>query len=363
VDASWPADRAAIEGAQRFVATRSGRVVIASHNDVDGLSAAIVMTRALAVAGAAVQVLPSRRGEHVHQEAMRRRIRTYRPDALVVVDMGTRSGPIVPGLPTLVVDHHSADGGVPDGVLLVNGYDRSPVAPSSVLAYVICRHLPGNENSAWLAALGAIADVGSAAPFAPLIGFEARGTAWSKAISLLNAARRAPEDDAETALRVLQRAADVRNIVDARDPDVARLEAYRRTVQAEVGRVSRVPPQIHGDAAVLRFASAAQVHPIIATRWSRRLAPAIVVAANEGFLPGRVNFAIRSHANVDLLQWLRGLPFTPPPGAEYANGHPRATGGSLSIDDFERFMDALRARAGLHTVEGVAARTSHGRKP
>ena len=57
--------------------------------------------------------------------------------------------------------------------------------------------------------------------------------------------------------------------------------------------------------------SAAQVHPLIATRWSRRLAPAIVVAANEGFLPGRVNFAIRSHANVNLLQWLRTLPFTP----------------------------------------------------
>ena len=45
--------------------------------------------------------------------------------------------------------------------LLVNGYDREPVAPSSVLAYVICRDLPGNESSAWLAALGAMADVGT----------------------------------------------------------------------------------------------------------------------------------------------------------------------------------------------------------
>ena len=320
--------------------------MVASHNDVDGLSAAVIMMRALAAAGAAVQVLPGRRGEHVHQDAMRHRIRAYQPDSLVVVDMGTRSGAIIPGLPTLVVDHHSASGGGPDGVLLVNGHDREPVAPSSVLAYVICRDLPGNENSAWLAALGAISDVGTAAPFASLIGVHARGTAWPKAISLLNAARRAPEDDAETALRVLQRAADVRNIVDGRDPDVARLEAYRRAVQAEVNRVTRVPPRIYGDAAVLRFASAAQVHPIIATRWSRRLAPAVVVAANEGFLPGRVNFAIRSHAAVDLLQWLRGLPFAPSPGAEYANGHPRATGGSLSRDDFARFMDALRARAG-----------------
>jgi single-stranded-DNA-specific exonuclease len=77
------------------------------------------------------------------------------------------------------------------------------------------------------------------------------------------------------------------------------------------------------------------------------MAPAIVIAANEGFLAGRVNFAARSHANVDLLQWLKGLPFTPSPGAEYANGHPRATGGSLSIDDFERFMEVLRTRTGV----------------
>ena len=304
------------------------------------------MSRALVAAGAAVEILPGRRGEHVHQDAMRDRIKAYQPDSLVVVDMGTRPGPIIPGLRTLVVDHHSATGGGPDAVLLVNGYDREPVAPSSVLAHVICRDLPGTENSAWLAALGAIADVGTAAPFMSLIGVQARGTAWSKAISLLNAARRAPEDDAETALRVLQRAAGVRDIVDLADPEVARLDGYRRAVQAEVARVARVPPRTYGDAAVLRFSSPAQVHPLIATRWSRRLSPAIVVAANEGFLSGRVNFAIRSHADVDLLQWLRGLPFTPSPGSEYGNGHPRATGGSLPLEDFERFMDVLRARAG-----------------
>lgn len=346
MDRSWPADHAAIAAARRFVADGSGRAVVASHNDVDGLSAAIIMMRALAAAGATVRVLPGRRGEHVHQDAMRMRIAACRPDSLVVVDMGTRPGPIVPGLPTLVVDHHSESGGVPDGVLLVNGYDREPVATASVLAYVICRELPGNESSAWLAALGAFADLGTAAPFSSRIGFQARGTAWGKAISLLNAARRAPEDDAQTALRVLARAKEVNDIVDDRDPDVARLEGYRRAVQAEVARCSRVAPRMYGDAAVLRFASAAQVHPIVATRWSRRLAPAIVIAANEGFLPGRVNFAIRSDADIDLLEWLRALPFRPSADSEYANGHPRATGGSVPIEDFERLLEVLGVREG-----------------
>jgi single-stranded-DNA-specific exonuclease len=46
--------------------------------------------------------------------------------------------------------------------------------------------------------------------------------------------------------------------------------------------------------AVLRFSSPAQVHPLVATTWSRRLAPRMVLAANDGYLgEGTVNFAVR----------------------------------------------------------------------
>jgi hypothetical protein len=141
---------------------------------------------------------------------------------------------------------------------------------------------------------------------------------------------------------VLEQAESVHDILAGRIPGVDRLEAYRRAVQAEVARCSRVAPAMCGDAALIRFSSGAQVHPLVATRWSRRLAPAIVIAANEGFLPGRVNFALRSDSNVNLLEWLRNLPFSPSAAAEYANGHPRATGGSLSVEDFELFLDVIR---------------------
>jgi hypothetical protein len=40
------------------------------------------------------------------------------------------------------------------------------------------------------------------------------------------------------------------------------------------------------------------------------------------------------------------MPGVSSPGSEYANGRPRATGGSLSNDEFERLMEVLRARAG-----------------
>ena len=359
----WPADPDAISRAREFLASVSGGVIVASHNDVDGLCAAMLMLRGLKALGVSAQPLPARRGEHVHQDVMRARMRALAPEALIVVDTGTRPGAILDSVPTLVVDHHDAAGGVPSGALLVNGYDREPVAPSSVLAYVICRDFPGVRSLAWLAALGAVADLGTAAPFAQLLDLDARGTAWSRAAALLNAARRAPQDDALTALQVLDQARSVQDIAAGKVPGAERLEEYRLAVVAEVDRCSRIPPEVMGDAALIRFSSGAQIHPLIATRWSRRLAPRVVIAANDGFIPGRVNFAMRCAADINLLQWLRSLPFTPSPGDEYANGHPRATGGSLPVTAFDAFLQALRQRPEALRKAAPAPRQQPVRRP
>jgi hypothetical protein len=138
----WPADAASLAAARRFIDGCTGKVVVAAHNDTDGLCAAVIVLRALAARGVDADPLPARRGEHVHQDAMRARIAERHPDALVVVDMGTRAGSVIPGLPTLIIDHHDATAGAPSDAVLVNGYDREPVAPSSVLAFVVCRHVP-----------------------------------------------------------------------------------------------------------------------------------------------------------------------------------------------------------------------------
>ena len=358
MDRSWPVDGHQLTAAREFLIRRSGRVVVASHNDVDGLASAVIVARALRERSSAVDIFPARRGEHVHKDSMRERIRSAQPDGLVVTDMGSRPGPIIPGLPTLVIDHHDPSSGQPSGALVVNGYGREPVATSSVLAYAICREGDGDDGSAWLAALGAVADLGSAAPFTHLLGIRTGGTAWSKAVSLLNAARRAPEDDARAALDVLERASGVEDIVAGRVPGVDVLERYRAAVRAEADRCSRIAPEMLGDAALIRFSSAAQVHPLVAVRWSGRLAPAVVIAANSGFLNGRVNFAVRSRSNVDLLHWLRDLPFEPSASAEYANGHPRATGGSLANDDFDRFVEMLRRRA--EALRASVKNATHG---
>ncbi len=294
----WPADAAVIAQARsllRFAARNA--TVVACDSDVDGLAAAVIVERALTTLGGAPHVLPAARGEHVHHPDMLRRIHALRPSCLIVVDMGSRPQPILPGTPTLIVDHHHAAAGVPPGAVVVNGYDRQPAAPSSVLAHVVCRTFPGSESGAWLAALGAVADLGSAGPFRNLLGIRSGGSRWTRAAALLNAARRADPPDAAVALELLRLASSVDDVTSGILPQTRVLE--------------------------------------------HRLQPRIVLAANDGYLARRTNFSVRCRAEIDLVAWLRSLPFTPSPDAEYANGHARATGGSLSTDDFTALLEVL----------------------
>ncbi len=77
---------------------------------------------------------------------------------------------------------------------------------------------------------------------------------------------------------------------------------------------------------------------MIAAQWERRLAPRAVIAANDDYLPGRVNFSVRGGAG-DLRRWLRDA--LPEATGEFAHGHDRATGGSLTPEDFELLLVRL----------------------
>jgi single-stranded-DNA-specific exonuclease len=136
-------------------------------------------------------------------------------------------------------------------------------------------------------------------------------------------------------------AADSPRVIAAgTSPDVARLRAARAEVTREVQRCMHVPPQIIGEVALIRIRTKAQIHPLIAVRCRARLAGKIVLVADEEFLPGRVNFVVRSTRNIDLIAWLRSLPLGHV-GDDFARGHPGATGGSLDYQEFDRVLKAI----------------------
>jgi single-stranded-DNA-specific exonuclease len=324
---------------------RHARVIVAPHGDVDGLCAGLLTARALERLGATPIIEFPGKGEHVHTPSMQARLQGLRGDALVVLDMGSRRGSIVPGLPTIVIDHHDARD-VPDGAIFVSAAGCEPVAPTGLIAYELFGSIMDRgdvEDLGWLALLATVGDLGERHPFAARlepIARQHKKTHVKEAIALLNAARRSARYRPEVAWRVLSAANGPVDIARGALPGLDELHACRAEVKAEIERVARVAPRVANDVAVIPFTSGAQIHPLIATRWAGRLAPKIVIAANDGYLPGRVNFAVRSASNVDLLAFLRSLPLGEVEG-EFANGHPRATGGSIPFAEFARLLTTL----------------------
>lgn len=320
-----PLDEARILFAE--LCTRKARIIVAPDRDADGLAAAVITIRAIErLGGTPIIELPTK-GEHVHAPSMQARLARLRAGGLVVLDMGSRSGPIVEGLPTIVIDHHDARHR-PDGAIFVS--ESSPA--TGQLAHDVWSPLVDLEDQRWLVALALAGDSG-VIPDGPY-----KKTHIKKLVSLVNSARRSASCQPKLALDLLLAANGPEEVL--RNPGIAALEACRAEVKAEVDRVARTAPKIAGNVALIRFSSSAQVHPLIATRWAPRLAPKIVIAANDAYLPDRVNFALRSASKTDLLAFLRELPIGNVEG-EFANGHARATGGSIPPADFVRLVTAL----------------------
>lgn len=341
---SWPADADALAAGEAWLRQlpAGATVAVASDSDTDGLCAGAIALAALERLGHRPRWLLAGRGEHPHSDSMRARISALDPDALVVLDMGSRAGAIVAGLPTLVLDHH-APSGSPDGALLLSAYGHPPVAPTSLLAYHFFQRLVPVDDLEWLGVLGAHADRGDAALPGLAEGLARHGkTAISQASALLNASRRAPDPEPEVAGAVIRAARCATDITRGRVPCVDRLREHRSAVNAELGRCGRAAPRFAGELALIRIRSRAQIHPLLATRWAKRLARYVVLVANDGYLPGRVNFSMRTERDLDLVQLLRRLELEL--GPEFAHGHPGATGGSVTPEDFERLLERFGFR-------------------
>ena len=248
-----------------------------------------------------------------------------------VLDWGVRELPRA----ALVVDHHAPEATPRADHILVSGYAEGPPVSTAVLMKRIVPEAP-----AWLAAVGAVGDYGDAAFALPECAGVAK-TAVRHIVPLVNAPRRLPDGPVRLALRLLVEHDDPKVLL--KDPRVDELRQAKAQWRSGFDAAVRTAPLVRGDVALLRFSSPYQVHPLVATTWARRLAPRVVMAANDDYLPGRVNFAVRGGKDgADLRRLLRDA--LPDATGEFAHGHDRATGGSLTPADFEALLAALGLR-------------------
>ena len=294
---------------------------VCPHTDADGLAAGAIALR-LRGQGAADAVL------------LGRGTSPWRPNALpagvpAILDQGIRA---FDG-PALFVDHHAPEAEPREDQLYVGGHGEPAGVSTSVLMRRLCPNAPP-----WLAAVGACGDYGDAGLKRP----ECLPVVKSHVkllVPLVNAPRRGPDaESVRTALAILMENDSPKACLnDARIGELhAAKAAYRGAFEAAVKTASQVTDEV----AVIRFSSPYQIHPLIAQTWLGRLAPKVILAANDDYLPGMVNFAVRGGPEgMDLRGWLKEK--LPDASGEFAHGHDKATGGSLTHEDFGRLMAAL----------------------
>lgn len=319
---------------------RDRPVLVLTHFDADGLSAAAILARALRASGRSAEVRVTGKGESPWSDAVRAEIAAAAPGGLIVTDLGIRADAIA-DVPTVLIDHHRPTGW-PGDATAISGHGLDPEPTSALLAWTCAGVLGDQADLLWLAALGLIGDMAPENAFPELAEAQARfgKTALRDATSLVNAPRRTAAADASPALRLLLGADGPKAITKGTTADAEALRTAKAEVAEALAAAKRVAPKVRGDVALIRFASPCQIHPLIAQQWRGRLKDKIVLAANTGYRDGFVHFAARSATGRDLLAFLAEHR---PAGAggEYGNGHAQATGGALRPADWNAFVEGL----------------------
>ncbi|HEY3298352.1 MAG TPA: hypothetical protein VGK34_06820, partial [Armatimonadota bacterium] len=263
---------AEIDAARRFLQAiePDETVVLLFHGDTDGCCAGAIVYRTLRQMGNEL-VFPvfMSKDENIYSKSVTQRILARDPSYLIVINAGGKARAIVPGLTTMVIDHHRPEG-VPPVDLFVTSFGVEPPAPASLLAYEMCKEFATMGGLEWLAAVGAAADLGIQADIGVLRS--ARDMYGAKVlretVSLINAGRRSAEHDVAEAFEALIEAENPLDIAEHRLPEATILESYRQEVTGELQRVLQIQPKTHERWTLIQFQSPDLIHPMVAAAWS-----------------------------------------------------------------------------------------------
>ncbi|KAF2128976.1 DHH phosphoesterase [Dothidotthia symphoricarpi CBS 119687] len=383
----WPAPKEQIQRARETIeecAKAQKSTVILPDKDADGLSSGAILHHTLTSLGLSpdlISVYFPPKGSNVHDQSTQDAISAKSPAYVFVLDQGSRKSPPLTHLPhtCLVLDHHFAEeGGFPEGAEYVTAHDCPPVATSALLTHHICLplHPDISDKISWLAALGTHGDLGTTIkwepPFPDMTATfkQSSKKAINDAVALVNAPRRSAAYNVEAAWDVVIAATGPESV---RKNETLLDAAYE--VRGETERCAHTPPKFSADGtiAVLTISSAAQIHPVIATRWAGHLKSnklEIVMCANEGYLPDKVNFSCRvarvarareGEEKVDIIKKLESIAqedkgLRERLGESFARGHKEASGGIVGKQEWEEFKKLMGVGESTKTKTEASAK-------
>jgi len=354
------------------------KTLIVPDKDADGLSSGVIVHRTLVKLGLDPKLLDVhlvQKGSNIHEALERKAMSEKEADFIIVLDQGSRGAPPVvddADTKSIVIDHHLSDD-FPEGAEVVSACHCPPVATSALLIYEICKELHPDiaPECGYLCAIGTHGDLGNTLkwlpPFPDMTETFKKYTkkVLNDCVSYLNAPRRTGTYDVITAWNALLQAKDPKEILNNR-----RLMQARDEINIEVEKQTHTPPKFtkDGKIAVLKINSQAQVHPVIATRWAGTLkskALEIIMVANYGYLPGKVNFSCRiarcardrdppiniieslkAVANLDTGDLIQRM------GESFARGHKEASGGIIPTAEFEELCLLMKVGEKPDKVDG-----------
>jgi len=329
---------------------KDARVVCLHDCDADGVAGGVVWQRAMERLGYTdiARVIPDRERNAWTLENRKRVAEAFdignaTTRRLFVLDLGSQSNPVAPGIPTCFIDHHRPEG-VPPGDTLISSYLWDPIPNTSLMVYDLFGSLTDITDLDWIAAIGTISDLGDQAPFPLVEQCKKKYTAkyLKEVTALVNAARRSARYEPEIAAEALLAFDSPKSLYLSADIAVERLKEDRAEVAAALAEAKKAAPVFAGQVALVQIHSACQIHPLIAQIWRSRLPKYIVICANDRFLPGRVNFSARGSDGTNVLQFLRDIDLDLEEGeGNYGHGHDAASGGSLPVEQWEKLLEAI----------------------
>ena len=226
-------------------ATAKASRVVALHDfDADGVAAGVIWQRALERLGyASVQrVLPDRERSAWTPENQAR-VAAATPETLFVLDLGSQAVPVLSGVRTCFIDHHRPEG-IPPGDTLISAYSWQPIPTTSLLVYDLFNGLTDVTDLNWIAAIGALSDLGDKAPFQLVADAKKQYTAkyLKEATTLVNAVRRASTYNPEAAAQALLMHASPRDLVESSSPEVQALKDPREEVKVALKKPRKPRP-------------------------------------------------------------------------------------------------------------------------
>lgn len=317
--------------------TLASKVTLLYHGDGDGVCSAVMIYKCLQKRGISdINPLPLERGENPFSERTIEKIRSFIPDFIIVLDSGSRKGTFH-NTRSLIIDHHVPDSNPEVEVFFNTWMDKTNRITSEAVFDLVKRIIP-EDDLQWYSLTGAAADAGLSKAFSRYVGKERKfmNKEIQECISLINAARRHCSFRIAEVFDLLVRSASPSLfIAAAKKAGIGRL---REELKLELRKNLKIAPVFSSFFALFQISSPHQIHPLIASIWSSKLNRYVVIAANWGYLPGRVSFSMRTESGKDLLVLLKKYRKE---GEEIGFGHSKATGGIVKEEVFRDFLKRL----------------------